>query len=115
MNKKFGDPYKESEADDAESLTKGESQEIHDTVFPSGSGSMSKPVNNFKDAEALTAKLNVSPSPSPGDLTLAKVLTGSPFQVDDVEAHERLVGFGVAAHFGDEGYARGHKWRQWCK
>lgn len=50
------------------------------------------------------------------ELMLAKKLTGSPILVseDELEIYQRLAKFNVAADFGDEGFARGFKWKQHC-
>jgi len=47
------------------------------------------------------------------DLKLARQLTGRPivFDEDCQAALERLVSEGIAADFGDDGHARGYKWR----
>jgi len=54
----------------------------------------------------------VVPSTS-SDMKLAKQLTGTPviFGENHQAALERLVSEGIAADFGDEGHARGFKWR----
>lgn len=58
------------------------------------------------------------PTPQlPPSLELAKRLEGSPvvFGENYQAALKVLVKEGVAADFGDEGHARGHKWRQFIK
>ena len=51
------------------------------------------------------------------DLDLARQLSGSPvvFGEENQSALKRLVEEGIAADFGKEGHARGHKWRSAVK
>ena len=51
------------------------------------------------------------------DTDLAKKLDGHPivFEEKYQEALKRLVSKGIAADFGEDGHARGHKWRRAVK
>ena len=61
--------------------------------------------------EVVTPK--VEESPEAEDMELAKRLKGHPviFGGNYQAALARLVGEGIAADFGEDGHARGHKWR----
>ena len=66
--------------------------------------------------------VEVEPFPTPLTvskelLTIAKTLTGKPIQVpeESLSDYDQLVELGIAANFGNDGYARGYKWKQYCK
>ena len=63
--------------------------------------------------EETTSESPAVNEPRISDVDLAKQLTGSPviFGENYQAALGRLVEQGIAADFGDEGYARGCKWR----
>lgn len=70
-----------------------------------------------KEPVNVETKVSAVSEPTRAEIQLAQQLTGSPQVFDGVlEATlQSLARYGIAASFADEGYARGHRWHQFCK
>ena len=72
-----------------------------------------EPTDDVMEVEVSTVTKTPITEPTQADLKWAKVnLAGTPgtFDSESLELLQRLARYGIAADFGDEGYARGYKW-----